>query len=345
MLIIGDMHVGVKASLQMSLEIFHEYFARSLKSFFQYIDQNKIKNIVLLGDVFDVRKNMNLWAANWFIKHFRDECIRRDLHVYVIIGNHDIFYGQSIDVNSPLLMMGDHPDTFTLVQEPMEFNIEGMECLMVPWICRENEAAIMAAIRESQCDYLFGHFEFDGFEFNRGVPSKATLKHETFSKFKKIWSGHYHHGQMRDNVIYTGTPWELTWADWNDNKGVYEFKDHLFKFVANPYTLYSKIGYLENMPAREEEVKGKYVRVLVANRPDKKKFNKFLDEVWSMGPLDVRVDENYQDEKLTSEIVHNKIKTTIQVLHDYIDASDIELDKDRLKKVMGDLYSEVMMET
>jgi DNA repair exonuclease SbcCD nuclease subunit len=266
------------------------------------------------------------------------------VHVYVIIGNHDIFYGQSIDVNSPLLMMGDFPDTFTLVDKPMEHTIDGMDCLLVPWICRENEGDVLSAIRESSADYLFGHFEFDGFEFNKGVPSKSTLKHEAFAKYKKIWSGHYHHGQMRDNVIYTGTPWELTWMDWNDPKGVYEFNDHNFKFIENPYTLYSKITYIENMPAREEAVKGKYLRVICTKRPDKKAFNKYMDAVWAMGPLDVRVDENYQDESLTSEIVHNKIKSTIQVLHDYVDASDIELDKDRMKQVLTELYNEAMME-
>jgi DNA repair exonuclease SbcCD nuclease subunit len=343
MLIIGDMHTGVKANLQMSLEVYHDYFAKFLKVIFKYVDDNKVKNLVLLGDVFDVRKHLNLWAASWFIKNFRDECIRRDIHVYVIIGNHDIFYGQSIDVNSPLLMMGDFPDTFTLVDKPMEHTIDGMDCLLVPWICRENEADVLGAIRESTSDYLFGHFEFDGFEFNKGVPSKSTLKHETFAKFKKIWSGHYHHGQMRDNVIYTGTPWELTWMDWNDPKGVYEFKDHAFTFIENPYTLYSKVTYIEGMPAREESVKGKYLRINVTQRPDKKKFNKFMDSIWEMGPLDARVDDNYQEE-LTSEIVHNKIKSTIQVLHDYVDASDIELDKDRMKQVLTELYNESMME-
>jgi metallophosphoesterase superfamily enzyme len=59
MLIIGDMHTGVKAGLQMSLEIYHEYFARFLKDIFKYVDANGVKNIVLLGDVFDVRKHLN----------------------------------------------------------------------------------------------------------------------------------------------------------------------------------------------------------------------------------------------------------------------------------------------
>lgn len=342
MLIIGDMHTGVKAGNQLSMEIFHAYFASYLKDIFAYIDEHKIKDVVLLGDVFDVRKNLNSWAAEWFKKHFRDECVFRGLNVYVIVGNHDIFYRENLDINSPELMMGDLPDTFTLVNEPMEYNIGGMDCLLVPWICKQNEGAVLAAIKRSKADYLFGHFEFDGFEFNKGVAAKSHFKHEDFKKFKKIWSGHYHHGQMRDNVIYTGTPWELTWMDCDDPKGIYEFKDHKFEFIPNPHRIYSKVHYLENLPVSADDVTGKHVRVILQGRSDKKKFNKFMDDLYAMNPIDVKVEESFQEE-LASEIVIDKMKSTIQFLHDYIDQSDIELDKDKMKTVMDDLYQQAMM--
>lgn len=343
MLIIGDMHTGVKAGNQLSMEIFHAYFASYLKVIFEYIDANGIKSVVLLGDVFDVRKNLNSWAADWFKKHFRDECIFRGLQVYVIVGNHDIFYRETLEVNTPELMLADHPDTFTLIDEPKEFNIDEHDCLLVPWICKQNEGEVLSAIKRSKADYLFGHFEFDGFEFNKGVAAKSHFKHDEFEKFKKIWSGHYHHGQMRDNVIYTGTPWELTWMDCQDPKGVYEFKDDQFEFIPNPYTIYSKVTYLENLPVSADEVTGKHVRVIVPQRGDKKKFNKFMDDLYAMNPIDVKIEESFNEE-LASEIVIDKMKSTIQILHEYIDQSDIELDKDKMKNVMDELYQEAMMQ-
>jgi len=343
MLIIGDMHTSIKAGNQAQQEIFHTYFKNFLKDIFAYVDKNKVKTLVLLGDVFDVRKHLNLWAADWFIKNFRDECVFRGLHVIVIIGNHDIFYRESIAVNSPLMMLQDHPDTFTLVMEPTELNVDGMDCLFVPWICNENRREVMGAIRNTSADYLFGHFEFDGFEMQKGQLAKAELKHTDFNRFKKIISGHYHHRSFQDNVIYTGTPWELTWQDCDDEKGVYELKDGQFEWIKNPYTMFGKIVYNEMNKPAAEKITGKYIKLQVLERVDKKKFNSFMDFVYGCGPIDVIIEEDLREE-FTSQIVLDQMKSTIQFLHDYIDKSDLELDKDEMKATMNELYNEAMAE-
>ena len=58
--LIGDTHFGIRNDSP----IFHEYFKRSLKYFFDYIDDNKIQHIIHLGDLFDRRKFLSYLTAS-----------------------------------------------------------------------------------------------------------------------------------------------------------------------------------------------------------------------------------------------------------------------------------------
>ena len=86
--IVGDLHFGVHNS---SL-IHHEYMKKFFTDFFLYIDENKIDTVLQLGDMFDVRKFINTWSFRFFRENFLVPVLERDLTVYVLCGNHDIYY-------------------------------------------------------------------------------------------------------------------------------------------------------------------------------------------------------------------------------------------------------------
>lgn len=343
MILIGDTHFDMRRSNQTMQEAFHGNFAKFLKDIFQYCDDHKVKTIVQMGDLFDVRASVGLWAMDWFIKEFRNEIVKRRIHCYVIVGNHDIRAKESIVINSPMIMLSKFKDNFTVVDRPLDIMIDDMECLLVPWICKENEEEIYSSIDASDAKYLFGHFELNGFEMYKGQPARSHHDHKRLAKFDKVFSGHFHHRSIKDNIIYVGTPWEMTWQCFNDQKGVHELKKDKLTFIENPYVMYNKIIYSDDMTIEKEMISGKILKLIIQNRPDKKKLNSILDKIYSFVPLELKIEETFTEE-LASEVQITNMKNTRDVLHDFIEESDIELEKDQLKSIFDSLYQEAIMQ-
>lgn len=335
--------MDIKRSNHLAQENFHNYFAKFLKDIFQYCDDHKVKNIVQMGDLFDNRASIGLWAMDFFIKEFRDQVIKRRMHCYVIVGNHDIKFKESIEINSPIMLLEKFKDNFTVVDAPLDVNIEDMECLIVPWLCKENQESVLATIQASDAKYLFGHFELNGFEMYKGQAAKTHHDHTTLSKFDKVFSGHFHHRSIKDNIIYVGTPWEMTWQCWNDQKGIHELKDDKLTFIENPHTIYNKIIYSDDIIIEKDMVEKKILKLIIQNRPDKKKLNSVIEKIYSFGPLELKIEETFSEE-LASEVSVVNMKNTRDVLHDFIDDSDIELKKEELKTIFDALYQEAIMQ-
>jgi len=68
--IIGDAHFGVRSDNP----IYYEYFEKFFKDFFIYIDENNIKTVIQLGDMFDKRKTINFLTLYNAKKMFLTEC-------------------------------------------------------------------------------------------------------------------------------------------------------------------------------------------------------------------------------------------------------------------------------
>jgi hypothetical protein len=137
---------------------------------------------------------------------------------------------------------------------PMEFVIQllteifkhnDFEMLVVPWICKENEDEVMEFIKNSKSDLCFGHFEFTGFNMYKGVEAHGHFEAKPFEKYELVCSGHYHTKSKRDNVLYVGTPYEMTWQDYNDPRGhhLFDLETREITFHQNPYTIFVKLEY------------------------------------------------------------------------------------------------------
>ena len=44
-----------------------------------------------------------------------------------------------------------------------------------------------------------------------------------FSKFDRVFSGHYHMKSTKDNVTYLGNPYQLYWNDYASKRGFHVF--------------------------------------------------------------------------------------------------------------------------
>ena len=336
--IIGDLHIGVRNSSK----IHHAYMESVLIDFFKMVEESGIKTVIQLGDLFDDRKSLNLWAWNFFDTVIQPKIEELGIQFYVLAGNHDSHYRDTLEINTPGLMLKDHPNV-TVVDKPTEFLFGTEKFLLVPWINKENLNEVMNLVETTDAQYCCGHFEFNGFDLYKGNPAKSHFTHLAFNKFKRVYSGHYHTFSTKDNVVYTGTPYELTWQDCNDDKCYVIHQNSTYEKVLTLKTLYVKLKYNPAVIPPKSSIENKIVRIVVDKRPDKIEFNKYIHEIEKLDPHDLKVQEIYIDE-LSEEKATVDITKTRDIIMEYLDNSNIDLDKEKIMSIFDDLYNQAIHE-
>ena len=85
----------------------------------------------------------------------------------------------------------------------------------------------------------------------------------------------------------------------------------------------------------------KFVKVVVVNKQDTFLFDKFIDRIQNQDIHELKIAENFNEflgENVDDEGL--EIEDTVQLVDDYIDGVDTDLDKDRIKVNMRELMTE-----
>jgi hypothetical protein len=88
-------------------------------------------------------------------------------------------------------------------------------------------------------------------------------------------------------------------------------------------------------------LEGKFVKVVVINKSDLFTFDRFIDRIQHEKIHDLKIAENFNEfmgENVEDEAV--SVEDTAEMLDDYVDAVDTDLDKDKLKLNMRNLLTE-----
>ena len=216
---------------------------------------------------------------------------------------------------------------------------------MLPWINRENQDKILGLLETSEADICCGHLELNGFEVTPGMRMDHGMDPGLFHRFKRVWSGHYHHKSKRGNVQYLGNPYQMFWNDYKDVRGfhIYDTESDELKFVPNPYEIFEKIFYDDtSVDYNKQDVssyKDKFIKLVVNEKRDYQMFETLVDRLYNVGVHDVKIVETLVDADDTEDIEIN-VKDTLTLLSEYIDEIDLQVDKSDLKKLMQSLYIE-----
>jgi len=109
--ILGDTHFGARGD---SLD-FHNYFKKFYDDvFFPYLVENKINVVVQMGDLFDRRKFINFNSLYLSRKYFFDKLKENNINLYTLIGNHDVAFKNTLEVNSPSLLLNEYDNVFLI---------------------------------------------------------------------------------------------------------------------------------------------------------------------------------------------------------------------------------------
>ena len=223
---------------------FDAYFRKFYDEFFfPTLAEREIKTVLHLGDIFDRRKYMNYNTLKSCKEYFFDQAKDLNIDMHVVPGNHDTYFKNTNSVNAPELLLQEY-ENVKVYPEITELEFDNRKILFVPWICSDNYSSTMEMVGRTDAKVCFGHFEFSGFQMYAGMPNEHGMDHTAFEHFDLVCSGHYHHRSSRDNVVYLGNPYEITWSDFNDARGfnIYDTETNELEFMQNPYRMFHKIS-------------------------------------------------------------------------------------------------------
>ena len=342
--IITDQHFGARNDSTAFLDFYERFYN---DTFFPTLDSNNIESILILGDTFDRRKYVNFYSLDRAKKMFFDKLEERGIKVFMIAGNHDTYFKNTNDVNSPELLLAEYTNIH-LVNKAQDIMVHDIPICFVPWICPDNYQESIETIDSSNAEICMGHFEIAGFAMYRGMESHEGLSKDLFKKFDLVFSGHYHHRSDDGHIYYLGNPYELTWQDYNDPRGfhLFDIQTRQLEFVRNPNTMFERAEYDDTLvdPSLNDygHLSNKYVKIVVVNKNDFYKFDKFITKVYNANPYEVKIIEDFSEfseGEIDSDI---NLEDTLDVLSNYIDSVETDLDKDKVKTFMKSLYTEAI---
>lgn len=344
--IITDTHFGARNDNTNFNDYFYQFYEGQ---FFPFLQQNNIKTVIHLGDVMDRRKFISYRIAKDFRERFILPFNHLGIQLHMLVGNHDIFFKNTNDVNSLTELLGARFNNIHLYAEAQEVTFDGLPILFMPWINSTNYIYSMGMIDETKADICMGHLDINGFAMNKGqILAEHGYDKSTFRRFDTVMSGHFHHKSDDGQIFYLGTPYELYWNDHNDPKGFHVFDTETRELtrIENKLTIFDKIYYddtennYENVDVRKYEKK--YVKLIVVNKKDLYQFDRFVDNLLRADTHEVKIIEDFSDldaSTVSDDIVENS-EDTMTLLNKYVDELQVNLNKPRLKNTMKSLYTE-----
>ena len=334
--IITDTHINFKKGNQ----IFHDYFEKFYKNiFFPTLEKYDVNTVIHMGDMFDNRKSTDYWSIDWAKKVIFDPLKKYD--VYVTVGNHDTFFKNTTNLNSPELLLSDY-DNIKVYTKTTEVKIGNLNILLVPWIAPDDEQKALQAIQRSPSKVCMGHLELNGFHTNAGQIQMNGRDKTIFKNFDRVFSGHYHTRSDDGKIYYIGNPYELYWSDYNDPRGFVIFDTETLEIihVNNPYKMYKIINYDDELTVDVNDYENCIVKLILKDGTNKSKYEKFLDLLLTSNLQDLKIIEQIKINSSFDASDHIENEDTLSLLNMYVDESEIDLNKGRLKNLISTIYQE-----
>lgn len=342
--LITDLHFGARSDSQQFDNFFRKFYT---ECFFPYLEEHGIKTIFDLGDTFDRRKYINYNTLKSCKEYFFDKARELGIDIQMIPGNHDTYYKNTNNVNSPELLLSEYENVI-VCEEPTEIDLDGTKILFLPWLCAENYHSTMERVKETNAKVCFGHFEFTGYDMYRGMANPHGMDPSGFRDFDLVVSGHFHHRHSRGNITYMGNPYEITWSDYDDPRGfaIFDSNDQSLEYINNPFKMFHKIYYDDTGDSCIADnfdfnsIRNSCVKLIVSKKTDYVKFDNFVDTLYQQDLTELKILEDlseFEDEAIGEEV---DLDDTMTLLKEYVDGVQTELDKEVLKNLLQSLYVE-----
>lgn len=164
-----DWHFGLKNNDTKKIEI----LTNVINQIDEFSIQNKCSNLIFGGDLFDNRKLLSPEVINVAIESINK--LAKHLTVYLILGNHDIYYKNSNSIYSTKIF--ENTRNVYIIKSITECSINGNKSLFVPWNSE------LTKYKKYSFDMMFGHFDipeeyFHNIRINKNINHNKIIEEE-----------------------------------------------------------------------------------------------------------------------------------------------------------------------
>lgn len=311
-LLFSDIHFGLNLDnpifYQINLDLF-EWIKNEAKN-------REIETIIILGDVFHNRKNINLLTLkNCF------DCFSKlnSFKIHILTGNHDCYYLDNSEHHSLDFFKGwNNIEIYDKISYRKMFN---RQIVFIPW------SGKYLTEKVAPCDLALGHFELTGFEYGSALVKDGTST-AIFEGTPLVLSGHFHKYQKQirpeSQIIYLGSPYQHNWGELEEKYiHVLDFNTMELESIKNEispkHIKITKVGDVKKLKQNQ------FVK-LILNEDNQKLKTLVLEK----SPLDIQIELNLAKE-IKATVKEFKSVDALSTIDEFINGMVID---DDLKKVL-----------
>lgn len=319
-LFITDTHLGINKASDLWHNIVYDLFAEV----HDYCIRHDIRTIVHLGDFFHDRKTLN--TKTQFVAHKIARLFETVGKMYIIVGNHDTYYKNSLEPNT--LEFLKKYKWVKIVDEVIHLD----DLVLCPW----------GKVPQMQGGYCCGHFELKGFHMNNSYVCEFGDDPLSLDGFDHVYSGHFHTPSTQGNVTYLGSGYPQTFHDVNSPRGFYVFDDGELEFIE--YTNSPKFIKCTSENYKEFDLKGNVIKLSFMEDYGNVRNQQIIDEVNGNEPFRLNVtfenmvenDEELTGVEITTELIDHK-----EIIGKFIEGTN-GLPKNIKKKTLVQMIMKLM---
>jgi hypothetical protein len=354
--LISDIHFGCRGNSERYITTMTTFFKESL---FNVLKSRNINDLRILGDLFDNRNALNVRTINAVIDVFTFlETNLPLLKIKILMGNHDQYYHNRYDIISLNILRNFN--NIEIIDKVSEDTINGKNILMVPWIVPETtiyEDYMGYVRKETKFDLLLGHFEINGFEVSPGITDTHGIQLRYFRNFSRVFSGHYHLRNTMDQITYLGCPYQLSWGDYGNTKGihVYDVDTNETTFIENTLSPRFQKVYMTELAEGNKEsianVSGNFVKLIIEKKYNETAIQQVIALLESKGAI-LTIDNQYVEQtEISTELSTadlSKLHDPLSFLMEYVKIIDIPddmkdlIDKKELMVRAAEIYRKLL---
>jgi len=334
----------------------------TLEWVFKTAVEHNVSNIVCVGDLFVDRQKIDILTYQHTFEIFQKYVKLNPFNIYLLVGNHDMWYSDNWDVTSLKPLSGlDHVH---VIDKPCTLNL--LHCQAVSQIGRgvpeypvsflpytDNPLDALATIgNDNDFKLLFAHLAIDGATLNTRAKTRSEemVEHDgemvkincdVFQNWNQVFLGHYHAAQqITPKIEYVGSPLQLSYGEAFDEKHViiYNHETHEKKYVVNEFS--PKHFIYTATEAQDIDPEGGFLKILTESLTDPENID--LQNKLSPHFKEVKVEafkkRKTEQEEETIEVARSILNDEEKMAEKYIDWKGTnDLDKAILLKVFNEI--------
>ena len=130
--LVTDLHFGARNDNQKVADFQRLFYE---KVFFPYVDEHNIQTVIDLGDTFDRRKFISYTSLKSAKEMFFNPLHQRGIETHVLVGNHDITYKNTLDVNSIDLLLDGYQNIIEH-SSPTTIQVDDLNILLMQHVLK-----------------------------------------------------------------------------------------------------------------------------------------------------------------------------------------------------------------